>query len=482
MSDLSLYSVNWQDGMLITQRHLKDQEKYFEELSRWQAANAGFGFGLVSKSFNGKNSLNLNLTVSGDLVRAEVDRCQALTPGGHYIEINDSTDITLKAECRIGDSPIMVYIGVDPKNKDAVGEADPEEELPRLPYLVSRYLLFLGESPNLPEENFIPVAELNVSEGEVSLSQDYYPPCITVSSCDILMQKAGDYKNRLENLLSLSSRAFMGMASDTSLSGEKTNLQMAYKDTMYLFVYNLASMLDDFAAGRRMMHPLKLIINIKKLFRSFSSLLNMQPGLKDYLNERYFSKERKSEVGRFLALIDGFLLSEYNHLDIRSQIKVIDEIFEEFRGLMGFLAQTKREQLGAQAVATETLTYRSRTYRVAEYKSNKVEHIGGLNYVMINIAKPAPVSDTVILMAKDLFGADGWANMQVRLGINDARGLGETDPVDIDTTTFGNKIALHPQDMLQAQSVRQITLIFRGAGSTDKFDNLSKSDLIIYTI
>ena len=72
--------------------------------------------------------------------------------------------------------------------------------------------------------------------------------------------------------------------------------------------------------------------------------------------------------------------------------------------------------------------------------------------------------------------------MQVRLGLNEARGLGETDPVDIDGTTFGNKVALHPQDMLQSQAVNQITLIFRGAGDSDKFSGLGKSDLIIYTL
>ncbi len=482
MSDLNLYSVNWQDGMLITQRHLMDQEKYFEELTRWMALNTGFGYGLVSKSSIGKPALNLNLTVNGDILRVEVSRCQALTPGGFYIEINDNLNNPLKAECQVGDSSKIVYLGIDPKNKDGFGDADAEEELPRLPYRVNRYLLSLGEPPNLPIENYIPVAELNVSNGEVSISNDYYPPCVTIAADEHLNQKAGDFKNRLENLLSLSSRAFMAMGSNTSLTGEKTNLQTAYRDTMYFLVNNLASMLDDFSTGRRMMHPLKLIINIKKLFRVLSSLLNMQPGLKDYLNERYFSKERKSDIGQFLALIDGFLLSEYNHLDIRAQIKIIDEIFEELRGLMGFLAQTKREQLGDQAVATDTLTYRSRTYRLADYGAIKVENIGGLNYLMIEISKPAPVSDIVIMMSKDLFGDSGWASMQVRLGLNEARGLGETDPVDIDGTTFGNKVALHPQDMLQSQAVKQITLIFRGAGDTDKFTNLGKTDLIIYTL
>jgi hypothetical protein len=72
--------------------------------------------------------------------------------------------------------------------------------------------------------------------------------------------------------------------------------------------------------------------------------------------------------------------------------------------------------------------------------------------------------------------------MQVRLGQNEARGLGETDPVEIDVVTYGNKVALHPQDMLKSPSVNQIILIFRGAADSQRFTNLSKMDLIVYAI
>jgi hypothetical protein len=480
MSDLNLYSVNWQDGMLIGQRHLKDQEKYFEDLIRWHAIHTGDGFGLVSRLYAGQPALNMNLAVDGNRLRVEIVRCHALTPGGYYIEINDTSGINLRADCEITDSEIPVFLGVDPAAKNPVGQPDPEEDLPRIPYLVKQYLLTLNEPANLPDENLIQIAQLVASGNEVSQSPNYYPPCITVSADERLSKKVTDYKNKLENLLSYSSRAFMAMASEGALASENTNLQAAYRETMHQFVYSIASTLDEFAVGHRAYHPLRMVINIKKLFRIFSSLLNMQPGLKDYLNERYFLKERKLEAAQFLSLIDSFLLSDYNHRDIGGQISKIDSIFDELRGLLGFLAKTKREELGAQAVATETLTYLSRSYKIADYGSCNVEQVGGLTYLMLDIKEPRPVSDTVILMAKDIFGA-AWANIQVRLGLNEARGLGETDPVDIDTTTFGNKVALHPQDMLQSQSVRQMTLIIRGAGETGKLSDLTKSDLIIYS-
>jgi hypothetical protein len=133
-------------------------------------------------------------------------------------------------------------------------------------------------------------------------------------------------------------------------------------------------------------------------------------------------------------------------------------------------------------MATQTLTYHGKTYTLAEQSSCRLEKVGELNYLLLEIAQPVPMSDTAILMSKDLFGERTWSNMQVGLGLNEASGLGETDPVSVDISTFGNKVALHPQDMMKSSLVSQITLIFRGAGDAEKLANLGKTDLIIYAL
>jgi len=482
MTDLNLYSVNWQDGMLITQQHLKDQEKYFEELARWYALNVGDCYGLVRKSFSGRAALSMNLSISGSRLRVEVVRCQALTPDGGLIEINEISRAAVSAEGKVGSGNVPVFIGIDAAARKPIGEPDPQEDLPRIPYLAGNYQLTVGAPPDLPEGRRLQIAEVAVEGSNVAPAEYYYPPCVTLYADEQLTAKSIDYRNRLENLLSLSSRAYAAVSAGGALSGERTELQEAFKDTIYQFAYHLSSTLDSYVVGKNAGHPIQLVMFFKRLFRAFTTLLNLQSGLKDLLNERFFVKEMSSDVGRFMSQVDAFLLAEYNHNNIGGHIRTIDDILGQVRGIFGFLAQVKKEQLGAQAVASDTLTYHGQTYRVVEYGGVRSEQMGELCYLLIDVAEKRAMSDTVVLLNKDLFDTARWTGMQVRLGLNEARGLGETDPVEIDVVTYGNKVALHPQDMLKSPSVRQITLIFRGADDPNKFVKLGKSDLIVYAV
>ncbi len=466
--------------MLITQKHLRDQERYFEELMRWHALHVGDNWGLVKKSLSAKPALGLNILMSGRRLTVEVDRCQAITPDGHYIEINESTEGHVKAETDVKDGTVSLFIGVDNSRKKQVGNADPTEEIPRIPYLNHDYVLHLGDKSGLPEGQYVKIAELIVSGGEVTHSSRFYPPCVTLFADERLNQTINDFKSRLEKLILLSTQAYAAMLTKTAAAGQQTVLQAEFKDTVGHFIQHLASSHDQLVAGKNALHPMYFVIHFKRLFRVFTTLLNLHPGLKDYINERFFVKETNSDIGRYMSTVDGFLLTEYNHNDIGGHIAAIENLFSTLRELLGFFAQVKKDQLGEQAVATQTLTYHGRTYNLADYSSCRLEKVGDLSYLLIEIASPCPMGDVTILMAKDLFGDRIWSNMQVRLGLNEARGLGETDPVTVDTSTFGNKVALHPQDMMKASSVKQITMIFRGAGDAEKLMNLGKTDLIIY--
>ncbi|HWR83011.1 MAG TPA: hypothetical protein VN285_06895 [Candidatus Deferrimicrobium sp.] len=482
MSDLNLYSVNWQDGMLVTQQHLKDQERYFEELARWYALDVGDSYGLVRKGLSGQPALVLNLSLSGNRLRVEVVRCQAITPDGSVIEINESNQSSVRAEVPATSPVVPVFVGIQSAARKQVGQPDPHEDLPRIPFLVGNYVVSLGQPPNLPQGRYLQAAELAVSGSEVGHADGYFPPCLSLNADERLARKAADYRNRLENLLSLSSRAYAALAAGGALAGEQTQLQTAFQETIYQFACHLASAFDEFIIGRNARHPMYLVLFFKRLLRVFSTLVNLRPGLKDLLNERFFVKEMNSDVGRFMSAVDAFLLAEYNHANIGGDLRTIDELVGTLRGILGFLAQLKREQLGEQAVATDTLTYHGRTYRVVDYSQRTLQQVGELSYLLIDMADPRAMSDTVVLLTKDIFSAADWSRMQIRQGLNDARGLGETDPVDVDVVTFGNKVALRPQDMLRSPSVRKLTLIFRGAPDPQKFASLGKMDLIVYSL
>ena len=210
--------------------------------------------------------------------------------------------------------------------------------------------------------------------------------------------------------------------------------------------------------------------------------MNLHPGLRDYINEKYFMVETKSNISHYMSAIDNFLLSEYDHNNIGLHITEIDNLFNTLRNIIGFFAQVEKEELGYQAMATQTLTYLGKTYNLADYGSCRLETVSELNYLLAELTEPKAISDITILMEKNLFDAAIWSNIQVRLGLNEARGLGETDPINIDATTFGNKVALRPQDLMQTSQVNQITLIFRGVTQADKLSQLGKTDFIIYTM
>jgi len=480
MSHFRLYSTNWQDGMLITEQHLKDQEKYFEELLRWYKADPHLNYGLVCNTSTNEPSLSLNCLATTGKLQVTVTNCQAITPDGSPISITGDLGYTVRAETPLEDGEIPVYIAIE-NTKMETGEPDPEEEIPRIPYRVQSYKVYLNDQPAAAGKT-LQVAHLIISGNEVGHSNQFFPPCLTVNADLNLSEKAVDFRNRLENLLSLGSRAYSAISSGTMLSGEKTELQAAFKNTVYRIIYHLASSLDQFRVGRISQHPLEMSIYFKRLFRVVSTLFSLEPALKDYLNEKHFTKERKTDIGKFLGAVDSFLLAEYDHSNIGSQVTMIENNLTELRGVLGFLAQTKKEELGREAMASETLTYSGRTYRLAPYGEYRVEQVGELSYVLLNLEKPQQVSDVVVLMSKDLFDVSEWSRMQVRLGLNEARGLGETDPIEIDTTEFGAKVALKPQDMLQTPQVSRITLIFRGASNPSKFEELGKLDLMAYTM
>ncbi len=479
MSEMKLFSVNWQDGMLISRDHLSGQEAYFEELVRWHAMRASDRYGLMRKSASGKGALSLNLSLAGNKLRIEVVRCQATTPDGHFIHIDG--EYIVRCETDVNTTVVPVYVAVDTQAKRPYGDPDPGEDMPRIPHLINNYSVHAGRPPELPDGQYLQIARLTINGSEVVIADDYFPPCVSVSADDRLMVKVNDLKNRLENLLSLASRAHGAITSSGTLKGESTSLQIAFNQTISQIVYHLASHIDRFITGSNAGHPLNLVVYFKNMFRVVSTLLNLYPGLKDYLNEKFFTRELKTDIGTYLASIDSFILNEYNHQNIGGHIEAIDTILNQLRDLMAFLAQTKKKDLGEQAVATETLMYKSQTYHNLGYGKCRLEQVGELSYLVVDIPDPAPINDTVVLMNKSLFKDAEWINMQVRLGLNDARGLGETDPIDIDTTAYGNKVALHPRDMLESSSVKQITLIFRGAPDASKFKELGQMDLILYT-
>jgi len=88
--------------------------------------------------------------------------------------------------------------------------------------------------------------------------------------------------------------------------------------------------MDELALGRNAVHPARLVTYFNGC-SVFSSLFNLYPGLRDYLNEKFFTRELNTDIGRFMASVDAFILTEYNHQDIGAHLTAIDQTLSVLR-------------------------------------------------------------------------------------------------------------------------------------------------------
>jgi hypothetical protein len=480
MDEFVLHSVNWQDGMLISSRHFEEQEKYLEELARWFGYRAGIQYGLISKSASDRPALVMNCTLNGSTLRVEIARCQALTRGGHAIEINEACQNMVVGEATVESNMVPVYLSIDPSRRKQVGVPDPAENIPRLPFETPEYALSIGQAPNVAEGSLLQIGLLSIVDGSVSPAPDYFPPCVSVQAHDQLLQKARSYRAGLETLLRTLSRAYEALGSTSGPAADAGgSLQGHCRQIIRDLAIVLAGTVDSVVTGGDGMHPGDMVRTFKRVFRTLSVLLSLEPGVKDFLNQRYFEREAGSNITAFLSAIDGFLVDQYNHLDIAGHVRQIDNLLERTSGVFGFFAQSGP----ITPEPTETITYQGKTFTRITYAGYRVEELTDFCSLLVSLQSAMPVKDLVVLMTKELFESGQWSDMQARIGLNEAKRLGETDPLALDINTFGTKVALRAPDMTTTQSVNQVNLVFRTRGRSiaGKFEHLSASDLIVYT-
>ena len=482
MKDINLRSVNWQDGMLLQGQHLLAQERFMEELARAYGRPTGDNYGLVRSGQDSPPALQLSAAVRGSQIQVTLERCHAVTPDGYLIELNPATRRPLQVTIPAQEGEIPVYVAVHPDEKVAGGEPDPHEEPPRQPYRLPEYLLYAGEQPDLPGGCTLQVGLFSYDGVEIAPVDDFFPPCVSLYADERLYRRAVEMRQRLETLLSVGSKSYAAVTGGGVTGQDGSSLQADLKSLVYGFLTFLGGVIDSFQPGPGAGHPRTLVILHKQLLRTFRILIDLHPSARDYLHEQYFVKQAGMDIAQFQATVDEILLAPYNHEEIGGYLRRLDAMTEHLKGILTYLAGLSKEQLGPQALPTESLAYGGRTYQMVPYGHTEMEQVGELVYLQVRLEASRQINDTVVLLAKNLFSSRDWHNVQVRLGINDARGLGETDPMEVDVTTFGDKVAMRPHDMVAAPDVSRMTLIFRGIRDARTFSRLGRADLAVYAM
>jgi len=191
------HRVNWIDGMKINKNHFIEADNAytsFSQLIASQNINA-INYGLLP-DLSGEDAVDMVFSMDGqDTIKIELNKCRAITKGGFIINI--SSDIASSLEQRgtlistsykvnKDDQECYIVLSVNPYGRIPVGDANPEEEPPRHPYVLPEYSLHVVNVAEANEEEFgkhhITIGRIEFTDGVAAMAEDFIPPCISIQS------------------------------------------------------------------------------------------------------------------------------------------------------------------------------------------------------------------------------------------------------------------------------------------------------------
>ena len=180
-------NVNWSDGMNISKDHFLQLENAFGDHLRDTVALTltPYNYGLLLPSATSAGSLALTLTSN----QVQLTTCRAITSGGVRIEIPTYTSQRLQLTLTDADythPALAVVLSINPFDRMAVGQPNPNENSARPPYAVPNCKLLLKPLPNVLEPEFsmneLVIGRITINQGEARLDPTYIPPCNRVAS------------------------------------------------------------------------------------------------------------------------------------------------------------------------------------------------------------------------------------------------------------------------------------------------------------
>lgn len=326
------YRVNWIDGMKINKNHFIASENALisSVTTATKLSVTPYNFGLLPTYNNNLSGIDVSISLDGqDSVEVVLNRCVAVTLGGHQIHITQETKslleqsgYVLKKQYTINKEDLEWYVvlKVNPYNTIPVGNADPEEEPPRHPFTLPAYTLDILPKSETSKEvmglHHITIGKLVMVNEQPVLSDDFIPPCSSVQSHNDLKftyTELGAFFNQME--------AYSMHIIQKIHQKKQTNdlahmvLHLAQRTLQYL-----NNTISQFRLEDKHNPPIFMISKQVSLARTIKSSLDVYigTGKEDLLN--YLTDWCDLNQGAFENVLIDLIDLEYSHTDINSSL------------------------------------------------------------------------------------------------------------------------------------------------------------------
>ena len=331
-------SVNWVDGMKISQKHFTAQENYFLDSLRDTASYDinQFNYGLlpIKDSVTDHITFDIYNSATND-VQLLIKHCHAITPAGYRIAINGFS-ININAlpsfnENNLGsiaDGQFYILISVNPFDHVPSGEFDPEETPPRHISTQPKYHVELVPVSTVSDErtggNYIVAGRIIFTAGVVNADVNFIPPCTSIHSHPILLNYYNEFSKKIAGLQQFSIRIFQ----KNSFKNQNSVLADSIKMVSRVMLNQFAESYFYYRNNIHQLPPIFLINVFAKLAHTiFNALEILPPNEKEeMLNYCY----EWSDVAPHLLMnqLSEVIEINYNHHKNGEYMKTVNNIMQ----------------------------------------------------------------------------------------------------------------------------------------------------------
>ncbi|HEX7401727.1 MAG TPA: hypothetical protein VF369_06080, partial [candidate division Zixibacteria bacterium] len=438
-------------------------------------------YGLLKNRAHVGDPLELEAVLEGDILRVMLISCVAITPAGCliYITPTNQGEETLKANKQIDLSKnerTGVFLGVKSGEKKEVGEPNPEEEPPRFPFMTQGYQLLAGDTPDMDPGMFIKIGEININDGQVEISKDFIPPCMTLGSHSKLQNQVVKFHGALKRIQEYSIQALRQITQTSE--GKEILSSSPLKEGMLSQIQSMAVMIaslsDENLDPSSFSPPFRVISFFKGFFNNFNLFFRVHTGLREYIREEYFGKQLTASQGDiFFDVMEAFEKSTYNHSDLRSHFQQITQLLQFIEGVFKFYA-------GGPPPSEDTYVYEGVEYQLTDYKDCGFRQEKNRCYLTLNGFDSKSMQNVLILLNRKLISRDDYQKVNAYIGANEDSTEVQAEPSIFDTTKDQDRIVVKPRMEVSCIALKKLNLILAGNIDTRRLKEASKESVRVY--
>ncbi len=202
------FAVNWIDGMKISQKHFNAQENFIIDTTRDATSLTlnKFNYGLLPTESKEREDIFQIYNTATDDVQIIIKNCIAVTTSGYRIKLSNYTASvkSLPSANKYSQKEQYIIIVINPFDKIAFGDLDPEEIPPRQPSTLPQYHVDSIPVSAIDKEytggNYLIIGKVNVENNTTKADELFIPPCTSIQSHPELKEYYDSFTEKLGKL------------------------------------------------------------------------------------------------------------------------------------------------------------------------------------------------------------------------------------------------------------------------------------------